>query len=572
MNNNLITPYKGSGDPYAYFSEYGLSWDVLKRYKVCAVSAFKKKENSNFIEVKEGPGFAYQINESCYKIYQPLNPKCKFFWSGQKPEEVYVFGYEQLPEKGEVLYVAAGEKDVLSLAQLGHNAICFNSESFIPDISLISELRERFAKIIVVYDVDDTGLKFSSKFSEEYGVYRLLLDKELLDGGKDVSDLLKAGGGDLLEEMKCELLPPNPEGLKYVPELLKGKELIKERKKDVIKFSGPAITINEVPFLFPKTINLLQGKTGVHKSRIAEHTAAIVLRSFYDKEDGLGLKCQKGMKVLYVDTERNQQDQFPYSIQQILKHAKYEAHEDPADLDYISLIKIPREDRFEALEEYITVERKRSNKHIFIILDVASDLVTDFNKVDDSMRLSDFLNKAVNKLDVTFLCVLHENPGEGEKARGHLGTELSNKATTVIQIGYEKGKNKQPTRILAIKCLKNRKAEPFKTVYAFFDSSSKRLEVAPESMLRENGVNQGPKAPLEQVINILSKHLNPEMPSKELTKILRREFSVSDKTVQGRLSHIIEEQLPVRGDLNKAELLNSRKEGTQTIYFLEETE
>lgn len=41
----------------------------------------------------------------------------------------YCFGLEQLPSKGDLLFLTGGEKDVLTLAAHGFHAICFNSET-----------------------------------------------------------------------------------------------------------------------------------------------------------------------------------------------------------------------------------------------------------------------------------------------------------------------------------------------------------------------------------------------------------------------------------------------------------
>ena len=45
--------------------------------------------------------------------------------------ENYVFGYEQLPVRGDILFFIGGEKDVISLAAHGFKAICMNSETAI---------------------------------------------------------------------------------------------------------------------------------------------------------------------------------------------------------------------------------------------------------------------------------------------------------------------------------------------------------------------------------------------------------------------------------------------------------
>ena len=58
-----------------------------------------------------------------------------------------------------------------------------------------------------------------------------------------------------------------------------------------------------------------------------------------------------------------------------------------------------------------------------MVVDVTTDCIRDFNRSDDSLELIDLMNEAINTYDVTFLYLIHENPG-ASKARGHLGTEL----------------------------------------------------------------------------------------------------------------------------------------------------
>lgn len=51
--------------------------------------------------------------------------------------------------------------------------------------------------------------------------------------------------------------------------LLDSQKKIKENKSKPINFSQPILWQKENPVFFPKTINVIQGKAGVHKSRLA---------------------------------------------------------------------------------------------------------------------------------------------------------------------------------------------------------------------------------------------------------------------------------------------------------------
>jgi hypothetical protein len=567
-----IKLHSWSRDSFAFWERYGITENILKEYNVHSVKSIKYKPEANEISFDSSQNvFAYWVSNECFKVYQPESRKMKFSWLGLKPKE-YVFGFDQLPDEGEVIFIAAGEKDVLSLKAMGYASICFNSETYIPSAEFILSLKKRFKRVVIVYDSDETGMKQSEKLSSQFGVLRVLLDPDILDGGKDISDMVLAGNAEFFEEMKTELVPPNIDDLLFVPMLLETKERISLLKDQHIKFEGPAVTIQESPVLFLNTINIIQGKTGTHKSRFAELLVSTILKSQFDSEQLLGLCKKKEMDVLFIDTERNLTDQFPYSIQQMLKHGGYEVSENPTCLDYTSFVNVAREDRFKALQEHISYKRRISTGHLLIVLDVVSDFVSDFNSVENSMNLTDLLNNWVNKFDVTFICIIHENPGDTEKARGHLGTELSNKSSTVIQIGFEKGKNKRPTNILSIKCLKNRKAAKFKDVFTYYDDSTKRLEIASEEMLKVEGVIIGPKAPVGEMIPILGNKLVGEIPSKILIPMLQKEFSCSDKLIKERLNHIMEGGLPITNDLRNPLYLYNRKDGNQVIYYLSQKE
>jgi hypothetical protein len=186
-------------------------------------------------------------------------------------------------------------------------------------------------------------------------------------------------------------------------------------------------------------------------------------------------------KLLYVDTERNTSDQLPFAIQQLKGRAGFDLSEHPPALDYTSLVLLPRAERFPALAEYLSHYRAGFVGHLLVILDVLSDCVADYNDVAASLGLMDLLNVAVNEQDVTFLCVIHENPGgASNKARGHLGTEAGNKASTALQVGFVKDRGK-PTPLLQLLYLKRRYAAPGLMFFAVYDETARRLvRAAPE--------------------------------------------------------------------------------------------
>lgn len=73
----------------------------------------------------------------------------------------------------------------------------------------------------------------------------------------------------------------------------------------------------------------------------------------------------------------------------------------------------------------------------FVIIDGVKDICKDFNNIADVADTMDTLTNWALSYNVHILCILHENPSS-DKARGHLGTELYNKATEIINVQQEK--------------------------------------------------------------------------------------------------------------------------------------
>jgi len=69
----------------------------------------------------------------------------------------------------------------------------------------------------------------------------------------------------------------------------------------------------------------------------------------------------------------------------------------------------------------------------FVVIDGIRDLVSNINDPDEATSISSKLLKWSEESGAHILNVLHENKSDG-KLRGHIGTELSNKAETVLKV------------------------------------------------------------------------------------------------------------------------------------------
>jgi hypothetical protein len=164
-----------------YWRRYGIAKGILDKYNVKSVKEYSFVDKSGrrryFLTRFENLVFAYS-EENFVKIYKPEKKEYRFIHLGERPKG-FVFGYEQLPSKSQVLYITGGEKDVLTMASIGLNAITLNSETAQMPKDLAIELMGRFAEIVVLYDNDSTGIQFSQKLVDEFGFLQIILPTEV---------------------------------------------------------------------------------------------------------------------------------------------------------------------------------------------------------------------------------------------------------------------------------------------------------------------------------------------------------------------------------------------------------
>jgi len=562
----------------AWWMQYGISVPVLDRFHLSSVEAFsaKNKEGNTYnISSNENyPVYAY-IHNSWAKLYKPFDTKFRFQYLGNKPEN-YLFGMEQLQDFSDYIFITGGEKDVMSLTAHGFSAVSLNSETANLPAETLKTLQSRCKHVFILYDNDATGKAQSEKLSKQHGLKKISLPD--MTDGKDISDFFKLKmNPDIINELVSAALVPGSTATVIVPDLsrldkvLKTREVLAVNKSQKIIFSNPILSQNENPVFFPKTINVLQGKAGVHKSRLAQIICSSLLKTSECSKELLGFHADifKSYAICYVDTERNLSEQLPYALQQIQVMAGYNIEDNPDNFDYISLLEFERKERFEVLNEYLNHVRTKYNRHIFIVLDVITDCVYNFNDAKDSMALIDMMNITINRYDVTFLCLIHENPGSVDKARGHLGTEIMNKASTVIQVGFEKDsehKEMDLVKVAYLKCRSSRKHEPFYVQYSEEDNS---LVLADKDTVFELMQQKRQKASSLDIIEQLEILLFNPMPRKELLTTLCHEFECKERLMEDRLREIIDVKSIIKNNLFEDCHLIKEKQGKTIIYKLQ---
>ena len=156
-----------------FWLQSGITPEILKLYKTVSLKEFRSENKENkpfyYTSSESEPIFGY-MGKQYVKIYRPFS-EIRFLYGGNIGES-YCFGLEQLPAKGDTLFITGGEKDVMTLAAHGFHAICFNSETSTIPTGIIYKLTFRFKHIVLLYDADKTGIEAAIKHEKalaEYG-------------------------------------------------------------------------------------------------------------------------------------------------------------------------------------------------------------------------------------------------------------------------------------------------------------------------------------------------------------------------------------------------------------------
>lgn len=175
-----------------WWGKYGITLDILNKFNVYSCKYVFLNDNLFAESQQNCPIFGYyggKIKDNKEKIelwrcYFPKRINYRFItnWPSKK-----IQGYEQLPKNGELLIITKSLKDTMTLYSLGIPSCSPNSETqFISD-AVLKELQSRFKYIVVLYDLDHTGIQFSKKIKYKYpSLIVTLLPRE--DRCKDISD------------------------------------------------------------------------------------------------------------------------------------------------------------------------------------------------------------------------------------------------------------------------------------------------------------------------------------------------------------------------------------------------
>ena len=191
-----IVPFTAEG--LAFWTAYGVSLSMLNAFDVVQVSGITV--NGKFRKLAP-PSFGYKT-EFGHKIYSPKAAYGRFQFVGGKGK--WLFGLKLLPPKADLMLITGAEKDLLAglsnaaaiFPGLSVTGIALNSETARIDSALLADWKQRFGRVLLVFDDDKTGLAQTEKYTAEYHLDCIVWPKELAyftdsnhnKPGKDLAD------------------------------------------------------------------------------------------------------------------------------------------------------------------------------------------------------------------------------------------------------------------------------------------------------------------------------------------------------------------------------------------------
>ena len=540
-------------DEIAYWQRYGITDKVLQKYHVKSLFRYETISNQgnpfSLTSTKNEPIFCYVMGDFV-KIYRP-NSKLRFLYGGDKSKD-YIFGFEQLPSKGDILFITGGEKDVLSLSSHHFNAICFNSETASIPEPIIESLQLRFRHIILLYDTDETGLREAerqAKQLEPYHVFCLSLSLRGTKTEKDISDFFALG--KTAKDLTSLLTDKLSSIYTHTIMMLQSCEIDYENPPDASK---SIVAVNGVPLGTQDNLLCITGGEGTGKSN---YVAAILTGTLGTErlpaERTLGLEITpnpNGLAVLHYDTEQSEA-QLHKNLGKTLQRASLKNV--PKFYHSLYLASLSRKDRLKLIRESMDLFYHKHGGIHLVVIDGIADLIRSANDETESIAIIDELYRLAGIYNTCIICVLHFVPN-GIKLRGHIGSELQRKAAGILSI--EKDDNPEYS---VVKALKVRDGSPLDVPMMLFGwDKAEDMHVYRGEKSKEDKE----KRKTDELIAVVKEAFRNsfKLTYQELCEVLMREMEIKDRTAKKYIAYMKEQHILIQdtsGNYQKGELCHT---------------
>ncbi len=542
-----------SAEEKKFWLRYGITDKTLTQYRVKSLFRYDAISGQGkaftLTSTKEEPIFCYTMGDFV-KIYRPKS-KLRFLYGGEKLED-YIFGFEQLPNKGDILFITGGEKDVLSLSAHHFNAICFNSETASIPENIIESLQLRFRHIILLYDVDETGRREAQRQMEllvQYNVLYLELPLRGTKSEKDISDFFALGRTEY--ELQSLLTNKLSEIYTQTIMMLQSCEIDYENPPDR---SQSVVAVNGVPLGTQDNLFCITGGEGTGKSNYVGAILAGTLggeRLPIEKTLGLEITANpNGLAVLHYDTEQSEAQLYK-NLGRTLRRASLAAV--PEFYHSLYLASLSRKDRLKLIRESMDLfHHKHGGIHLMII-DGIADLIRSANDETESIAVVDEMYRLAGIYNTCIICVLHFVPN-GIKLRGHIGSELQRKAAGILSIETDDN-----PEFSVVKAIKVRDGSPLDVPMMLFGWDK---EADMHVYRGEKSKEDKEKRKTDELITVVKGTFRNKikLSYQELCAVLMREMEIKERTAKKYIAYMRDQCIlsqDERGNYQKGELCHT---------------
>ena len=542
-----------NAEELSFWLRYGITDRILQRYHVKSLFRYETISNQgkpfSLTSTREEPMFCYMMGDFV-KLYRPQS-KLRFLYGGDKLKD-YIFGFEQLPSKGDVLFITGGEKDVLSLSSHHFNAICFNSETASIPEPIIESLQLRFRHIVLLYDTDETGLREAerqAKLLEPYHVFYLRLSLQGTKAEKDISDFFALGKTE--KDLTSLLTEKLSSIYTHTIMMLQSCEIDYDNPPDASK---SVVAVNGVPLGTQDNLFCITGGEGTGKSNyVAAILAGTLGTERLPAEKTLGLEITpnpNGLAVLHYDTEQSEA-QLHKNLGKTLQRASLKTV--PEFYHSLYLASLSRKDRLKLIRASMDLFHHKHGGIHLVVIDGIADLIRSANDETESIAIVDELYRLAGIYNTCIICVLHFVPN-GIKLRGHIGSELQRKAAGILSI--EKDDNPEYSVVKALKVRDGSRLDVPMMLFGWDKAEDMHVYRG------EKSKEDKEKRKTDELIAVIKEAFRNtiKLTYQELCEVLMREMEIKERTAKKYIAYMKEQHILAQdasGNYQKGELCHT---------------
>jgi hypothetical protein len=181
-----------------FWTKFNIGSKLLEAHNVKPLESYCMTKDDKELCIKGLYLYGYfKADGTLYKIYQPKTLDKKFI----KVTD-YIQGIHQSTGENNLI-ITSSLKDIMSIKSLklvGLDVIAPDSENTIIKPDIMEDLKNKYKKIIVMFDNDDAGMKGMISYKEKYPFVEIAM----LPMSKDISDSIKDFGA---KEVLYKIVP-----------------------------------------------------------------------------------------------------------------------------------------------------------------------------------------------------------------------------------------------------------------------------------------------------------------------------------------------------------------------------